>query len=211
MQGIFRSTSRPLTEPGKGNYWCLDIYTNPNGTKRPRKRRSKHKRGSRDNEDDDDSEGNTSRRRNQEDEDDVDLELSERSYMKRMIPPHIRQNYSAMQTGIPLIPDLLYAPIPVGSYVAGDDSYQPVSSVVDPSQLSLQYLGRDQGGSQPGSGSFPVSPPDRYSRPPMGPSASQAVADSQSRIKQENEGVSLKLPTKPLRRSKRDLKGKGRA
>ncbi|KAJ7578664.1 hypothetical protein C8J56DRAFT_797389, partial [Mycena floridula] len=38
LQGIFRSERRPISEPGKGNYWSLDISTNPTGTKRARKR-----------------------------------------------------------------------------------------------------------------------------------------------------------------------------
>ncbi|KAI0076201.1 winged helix DNA-binding domain-containing protein, partial [Panus rudis PR-1116 ss-1] len=37
LKSIFRSVSRPITEPGKGNYWMVD-YTQGEGNKRVRKR-----------------------------------------------------------------------------------------------------------------------------------------------------------------------------
>lgn len=41
LHSIFRHSPRPITEPGKGNYWTLDVQTDPEGLKRERKRRAK--------------------------------------------------------------------------------------------------------------------------------------------------------------------------
>ena len=40
MLAVFQRTPRPITEPGKGNYWYLD-FTKGDGNKRPRKRNKK--------------------------------------------------------------------------------------------------------------------------------------------------------------------------
>lgn len=53
LHSIFRHTPRPITEPGKGNYWELDVNTDPEGLKRERKRRPKRASSA----DDDDEDG----------------------------------------------------------------------------------------------------------------------------------------------------------
>jgi len=54
LNKVFRNVQRPITEPGKGKYWVLDV-TDGEGYKRERKRRTKKTRsGDRDDGDDDD-------------------------------------------------------------------------------------------------------------------------------------------------------------
>lgn len=80
LQGIFHNTARSITEPGKGGHWTLDVITQPNRTKRPRKRRgAKNSRGG----GDDDSEGYGSRRASPNDEDGDE----EDNHISRLRPP----------------------------------------------------------------------------------------------------------------------------
>ncbi|EAU85223.1 hypothetical protein CC1G_06239 [Coprinopsis cinerea okayama7 len=50
LNQVFRNVTRPLTEPGKGNYWEID-HSKGQGYKRDRKRKSRKKSGSQDRED----------------------------------------------------------------------------------------------------------------------------------------------------------------
>jgi hypothetical protein len=55
LNKVFRNVQRPITEPGKGKYWILDI-TDGEGYKRERKRRNKKIRSGDGDDDDDDDE-----------------------------------------------------------------------------------------------------------------------------------------------------------